>query len=156
MLLGMVRANFYNPISQFLVKLTNPVIIPLRRIVPAIGKLDTAALTGAIGLKIVQVILVALIGATSVNLGTIILIVIGDLLRMVVWIFIIALVVQAVISWVGNTHGNPVDPLLRSLTEPLLRPIRKFVPLIGMVDLSPLVAILFLQVLLMVIQAFGL
>ncbi|TXH61400.1 MAG: YggT family protein [Thiothrix sp.] len=153
-LLALVRADFYNPLSQFLVKITNPVLVPLRRFVPPVGKIDTASLVLAFTLKLMAVILLMSIQGIEASFGGLLLAVLADLLRTVVWIFMIALIIQAIMSWVGNSYGNPMGSLLDSLTAPLLDPIRKFVPLIGMVDLSPLVAILLLQVVLIALSGF--
>ncbi|UOG92401.1 MAG: YggT family protein [Candidatus Thiothrix sulfatifontis] len=152
-LLALSRANFYNPLSQFLVKITNPALVPLRRMIPAVGKLDTAAIVLALGLTLLKFFLLDLLG---LHLGNIVIVSIADLLHTVVNIYIFALVIQAVLSWVGNSHGNPLADLLNSLTEPLLRPIRQFVPVIGMVDLAPMAAILLLYIVLIVLQSFGL
>lgn len=153
-LLALVRADFYNPLSQFLVKITNPVLVPLRRFVPPMGKLDTASLVLAFSLKLIAVVLLMSLQGINIGLGGLVLAVLADLIRTVVWIFMIALIIQAIMSWVGNSYGNPMGSLLDSLTAPLLDPIRKFVPLIGMVDLSPLVAILLLQVVLIALSGF--
>lgn len=153
-LLALVRADFYNPLSQFLVKITNPVLVPLRRFVPPMGKLDTASLVLAFSLKLIAVVLLMSLQGINIGLGGLLLAVLADLIRTVVWIFMIALIIQAIMSWVGNSYGNPMGSLLDSLTAPLLDPIRKFVPLIGMVDLSPLVAILLLQVVLIALSDF--
>lgn len=156
MMLGLSKADFYNPISQFIVKITNPVIVPLRRFIPSMGKIDTSAVVASIVLKVVEVFLILLILGGSLQEQNLVKLILGDLLRMIVWIYIIALIVQAIISWVGSAHGNPLVPILNSLTDPLLRPVRKFVPPIAMVDLSPLVAILGLQVVLILLNSFGL
>lgn len=155
-LLAWARANFYNPLSQFLVKVTNPVLVPLRRMIPAVGKVDTAAIVLALGLTIVKVLLLVVIAGVSAGFLTIVLSAISDLLRAAIWIYIFALIVQAVMSWTGNLYGNPLADLLSSLTEPLLRPIRQLLPNVGMVDLSPMVAVLLLNVVLIILQSFGL
>jgi YggT family protein len=150
-LLAYARADFHNPLSQFLVKVTNPLLVPLRRFVPALGKVDTASLVLAFVLKLIGVFLLAAIVGKGFDPGYLIPAALVDLLRTLIWIYIIALIVQAVASWLGNTHGNPVLSLLYSLTAPVLRPLRNIVPTIGAVDLSPLVAILLLQVCLIVL-----
>ncbi len=156
MLLGLARADFYNPISQFLVKITNPVIKPLRRFVPALGKIDTATIVAIIGLKVVELFLLSAVTGGNFS-GSFIPFVIGGLLEMIVWVYIIAIIIQVVVSWLGNTHGNPVIPLINSLTEPLVRPVRKVIPPIAMIDLSPMVVIILLQVGLILIRSvFGL
>ena len=155
-LLALSRANFYNPLSQFLVKITNPVLVPLRRLIPAIGKLDTAAIVLALGLKVIQVLLLVALQGSDASLPVVLVYAVVDLLRTVINIYIFALIIQAVLSWVGNSYGNPLADVLHSLTNPLLRPIRNVVPTIGRVDLSPMVAIQLLYVVLIVLQSAGL
>lgn len=157
MLLAMARADFYNPLSQFLVKITNPLLVPLRRLLPAMGKVDTAAVVLAVSLKIVQLLLlVALTNNNQVGPVELVIFAVLELLGTVIWIYIFALLIQAVMSWVGASYGNPLAGLLHSLTEPLLRPIRRFVPVVGMVDLSPMAAMLLLYIVLIVLQSYGL
>jgi len=152
MLLGFSGADFRNPISQFLLKITSPVLAPLRRFVPPIGKIDTAAIIAAIGIKAVEVFLIMLILGLTVSAEGAFKLIVGDILKTIVWIYIIALLIQAVMSWVGSSQSNPIVPLLHSLTEPVIRPIRNIVPTIGMIDLSPLVVILLLQVVLIFVR----
>jgi len=153
MLLGYAGANFYNPLSQFLVKVTNPVLVPLRRIIPSIGKLDTSAIVLALGLTVIKIVLLSLVVLGNVNIISILFVSLIDLIKVVIWIYIISLLIQAVMSWVGSAHGNHVAPLVQSLTTPILRPIRRFVPNIGALDLSPLVAILILNILLIIVES---
>lgn len=152
MLLGFSGADFRNPISQFLLKITSPVLVPLRRFIPPIGKIDSAAVVAAIGIQSIMILLIMLVLSTNTSAEGAFRLIVGDLLKTVIWIYIIAMIVQAVMSWVGSSHDNPVAPLLYSLTEPLLRPVRRVVPMIGMIDLSPLVAILLLQVVLIFVR----
>jgi YggT family protein len=152
MLLGYASANFYNPLSQFLVKITNPLLVPLRRFISSIGKIDTAAVVLALGLTVVKIVLLSLIIFGSVNIIGVFFTSIIDLIKVVIWIYIISLIVQAVMSWIGSAYGNPVAPLIQSLTSPLLRPVRRVMPNIGALDLSPLVVILILNILLIIIE----
>lgn len=152
LLLGFARASFHNPLSQFLVRVTNPVLLPLRRFIPAIGSIDTSAILLAYGLTLVKISLLFLITRGAIMFPESLFVALGDLLKTIIWVYIIALILQAVISWVGSAQGNPVSPLINSLTNPILRPIRKIVPLVGMMDLSPLVAILGLNILLIIVQ----
>ncbi len=154
MLLGYVGANFYNPLSQFLVKVTNPVLVPLRRFIPSIGKIDTAAIVLALGLTIIKLILLSLVVFGNVNIISTLVASIIDLAKVIIWIYIISLLIQAVMSWIGSAHGNYVAPLIQSLTTPILRPIQRLIPNIGVLDLSPLVAILILNILLIIIESF--
>lgn len=152
LLLGFSRANFHNPLSQFLVKVTNPALVPMRRIIPSWGKVDTSAVLLAYGLTVIKVMLLYLIIRGAVMFPESLFIAIGELTKTIIWVYLIALILQAVMSWIGSAQGNPVAPLVHSLTYPIIRPIQKIIPTIGMIDLSPLVAILGLQILLMVIN----
>jgi len=152
LLLGYSGASFHNPLSQFLVKITNPVLVPMRRFIPSIGAIDTAAVVLAFVLTLIKVSLLLLVTSGSIHFPASIIYAIGELLKSIIWIYIFALIIQAVTSWIGSTHGNPVSPLVNSLTSPILRPIRRVVPIIGMMDLSPLVAIIGLNILLMIVN----
>ena len=152
------RANFYNPIAQFVVKVTNPPLTKLRKWIPAIGKIDTAAVILALVLKFILIVLVIIIqGASTLvssNIFYIVLLAMIDLIRTVVWIYIIALIIQAVMSWTGGNGNTPMGDLLESLTRPLLRPIQRYVSPIASIDLSPMVAIIILNVALIVLSPF--
>ncbi len=152
LLLGYAGASFHNPLSQFLVKITNPVLVPMRRFIPSVGAIDTAAVVLAFVLTLIKVSLLLLVTSGSIHFPASIIFAIGELLKSIIWIYIFALIIQAVTSWIGSTQGNPVSPLVNSLTNPILRPIRRVVPIIGMMDLSPLVAIIGLNILLMIVD----
>ena len=154
-LLALSRADFYNQISQVIVKVTNPTLVPLRRLIPAMGKIDTAAIVLAVSLIIIKTFLIVIMQGGGVGFIGLLVYAIVELLRTIIWIYIIALILQAVMSWVGNSHGNPFSSILYSLTNPILKPIRNVVPMIGMIDLSPMVAILGLNILLIVLDGFG-
>ena len=153
-LLAYFRADFHNPFSQFLVTITSPVLKPLRRYIPPMGKLDTSSLALAFALKLIGVILISALMGLNLNIFTMIIAALAGLVRTLIWIFMFAVIIQAILSWVGNSYNNPVTPILNALTDPLLRPVRRHVPLISGIDLSPLVVIIGLQVLLIVLDAF--
>lgn len=151
-LLGMVRADFYNPVSQFLVKITNPLLIPLRKIIPGTGKIDVAAIILMLLLQLIMLaIIVALRGVTPPLLG-LLLTAIGTLVILAINVFLFAIIVQVIISWVNPGSYNPVNGLLSSLTAPVMRPIQRLLPPMSGIDLSPLFALIGLQVLKMLIQ----
>ncbi len=152
LLLGFARANFNNPLSQFLVKVTNPILVPMRRFIPSLGSIDTSAVVLAFLLTLIKVSLLSIVTLGAVQFPSILIVALGELVKTVIWVYLFSLILQAIISWVGSAQGNPVIPLINSLTAPILRPIRKIVPLVGMMDLSPLVAILGLNILLIVVN----
>lgn len=160
-LLQWARADFYNPLSQFVVKVTNPLVRPLRRIVPGLGGLDLASLVLAFLVTLVQLSLVGthlshynipgLLDGQAINPLAVLLFSVLNLFALVVGIFTIAIIVQAISSWISPGHYNPVLSVLHSITEPLLRPARRLLPPISGFDLSPLLVLLALQTLKMLV-----
>ncbi len=148
-----MRVSFAGQIGDFIVKLTNWAVKPLRSFIPGLGGYDWASLIAALGMQLaLSGILLGLAGpAITADGGTIALMVVWfavrAVLRLAVYILIGALILQAVLSWI-----NPYSPLAApayQLTRPILEPIRRILPTISGIDLSPLVAILLLQVVLM-------
>jgi YggT family protein len=155
LLLALVRADFYNPLSQFLVTVTNPALVPLRRVIPSVGGVDSASILLILALKMLEIWLLASIVGAPLGLSTLIVAAILQLTELLIYIFIFALIVQAVISWVAPTQSyeNPAVSILRDLTRPLLQPVQRVLPPVGMVDLSPLVVIIGLYILLIIIRS---
>jgi YggT family protein len=148
-----MRVSFAGQIGDFVVKLTNWAVKPLRSVIPGIGGYDWASLLAALGTQVLlSGVLIGLAGPSiSADPGSVALMVlwfaVRALLRLAVYILIGALILQAVLSWI-----NPYSPLSApayQLTRPVLDPIRRILPTISGIDLSPLVAILLLQVVLM-------
>jgi len=149
--LQLVRADFYNPISQFVVKVTSPLLLPLRRVIPAVRGLDTASLVLAWGLKTLELVLVLWFTAGSFSLLLPLLLAIPELVELTINIFFWAILIQAILSWVNPGTYNPASALLYSLTLPLLRPAQRVIPPIGGIDLSPMAVMLGLIVLKMLL-----
>ena len=145
MLLGYTRADFYNPFSQFILTVTNPVLTPLRKFIPSIGGIDTSAIVLILVLKFVELALRSFLVSKQVLLSALIVPSIIGVLQQILNIFIFAIIILVIISWVApHMHGqsNPITPILRSITEPLIRPARKLIPPVGIFDLSTLVVLL--------------
>lgn len=151
-LLGLVRADFYNPVSQFLVRITNPVLVPLRKVIPSIGKLDISAVVLMIALQVLALTLILLLRGGGVPVGTVILLSLAQLVSLAINVFFFAIIIQVILSWVNPGTYNPVTSLINSLTGPILRPIQQLIPPISGIDLSPLFAIIGLQVLRMLVM----
>jgi YggT family protein len=144
-LLAVLRADFRNPLVQSLHRLTNPVILPLRRLLPSIGKTDTATVVALIAFALVRsAILTVIYGYGLDSFGALAVGAFLVLVRMLLWIFLGAVFLSALLSWVADPY-NPFSRLLVEVADPILQPIRRTLPLIGGLDLSPLVAILLLQ-----------
>jgi len=156
-LLQLTRADFYNPLSQFVVKITTPVLRPLRRIIPGWGGVDVAALVLMLALQMLSVWLVFLLSGHAIGPVTLLVVALAQLVDLTFNVFIFAILIQAILSWITPGTYNPVTSVLFSLTEPLLRPVRRRLPPIAGFDLSPLVVILGLQVIrMLILPLFGL
>ncbi|CAN7411873.1 YggT family protein [Pseudomonas sp. LjRoot71] len=145
-ILQLVRADFYNPLSQFIVRATHPLLKPLRKVIPSVAGLDLASLVLAI---VVQLVLMAL---TLMLLGY----GVDNPLQLLVWsiigvtalflkVFFFALIISVILSWVAQGSHNPTAMLINQICEPLLAPIRRILPSMGGLDLSPIVAFLILN-----------
>ena len=147
------RAPLRNPLSEFVVALTDFVVKPLRRVIPGWQGLDLASLVLAMGLEILLVLfLLGLQGAPIWTGGphivpVVVLLAVINLLKYCVYLLMAAVFIQAILSWV-NPY-SPISSVLESITRPFMRPLRKLVPTVGRVDLSPLVLFLICQLILM-------
>ena len=156
-LLQWCGADFYNPISQFLVKATHPPLKILRRFVPSIGKIDTSSLVLMLTLQMLDVFSIYLLRGNPINIGALTIVSIAELISSLINVFVFAVFARALLSWMNpgafNTAKfiNAAKSILAALTEPLLEIIRKFIPDLGGIDLSPLAALLLLQLAKMVI-----
>lgn len=145
MLLGLTRADFYNPFSQFILTITNPVLKPLRKLLPSVGSVETSAIVLIVVLKFIELAVRSFLVSKQVLLSALILPAIVGVLNQIVNVFIFAIIILVVISWVApHMHGqsNPITPILRSITEPLIRPARKLIPPVGVFDLSTFVVLI--------------
>ncbi len=139
------RADFYNPISQAIVRITSPVLRPLRRLIPSIGRLDTASFVLIFALQWLNLWLTARLFGIAPGVATMVVMVAAELIRKLVYLYMFAIFVLALASWIANGGANPALRLLDSIAEPLLAPIRRWLPNLGGLDLSPLVALVLLQ-----------
>lgn len=151
-LLGAVRADFYNPVSQFLVRITNPLLLPMRKVIPSLGRYDTSALLLMLLLQLISLGLVVLLRGISVSIVTLLVVAVGELVMLAINVFLFAIVIQVILSWVNPGNYNPVTALLYSITSPIMRPLQRLIPPVSGIDLSPLAAIIGLQVLRMLIM----
>ncbi len=147
LLLQWVRADFYNPVSQFIVKATQPVLRPLRRVIPGVAGVDLAAVTLLLVLQMAEIWLILLLFGRSASLVGLSVLAVAKLLNLLVYVFMFAIIVLVVLSWVQPQGYNPVVGLLSSLSAPIMGPARRLLPPIAGLDLSPIVAFLVLGVL---------
>lgn len=149
-----VRADYYNPLAQFVVNATDPLVKPSRRVIPSIGRYDTASLLLCFGVLLLKLIIFKVMGlnvvsafgvAFPVAAASIIALVLAalvDVIYLLFNIFIFSMFIQALLSWIPSSGPNPVATLLDSITRPVLAPVRRIVPPMGGLDLSVMVAII--------------
>ena len=148
-LLQLVRADFYNPVSQFIVRATSPILKPLRKVIPGLFGIDIASLLLAYCLQIIENFLLFSIRGFSIDPIFLLWHSIGSLLTLLLYIYFFAILVQVIISWVSPGTYNPVTALIHHITEPLMRPARKILPPFSGFDLSPILVFIGLNILIM-------
>ena len=153
LLFQIVRADFYNPLCQAIVTVTNPVLRPLRRYIPALFSIDTSSVLLIFALQLLNTYLVALMVGITPKLGGLLVVTIAEVANKTVWIFMGAVIVQIVLSWVAPGGYNPVIGVIKALSEPLLRPARRLLPPLGGLDFSAMVVVIGLNLLLMLAVA---
>ena len=144
--LQLVKADFYNPLSQFIVKVSNPLVVPLRRVIPGFGGVDVATLLLAFIVATGKLTLITLISGGQLDWVALLYIGLITLLKQIGFLIFIIMLIMALMSWVVQGY-NPTQMIFHQLTEPFLKPIRNIVPSIGGLDLSVLIAFLLLNVL---------
>lgn len=148
LVLQITRADFHNPLSQFIVRVTSPIVSPLRRFVPAVRGLDTATLLVFLALEAVATWLLAWNAGITLSAVPMIVLVLLRSIYTIVRMYVFAILIYAILSFVNPGTYNPLSSVLASISEPLLRPFRRLIPTIGGLDLSPLFVIIGLQALL--------
>lgn len=146
-----LRAPARNPIAQFTMALTDWAVLPLRRLIPGVFKLDLATLVVAWAFEfLLQVLLVLLVGGSPLEnpavISVLMFLAFVKLIRLSIYVFMGAIIIQAVLSWVNPHH--PVAPFFNALTNPFLKPVQKSIPPIGGVDITPVLVLIFFQLLL--------
>ncbi|HYE34392.1 YggT family protein [Methylocaldum sp.] len=140
-----VDADYYNPISQFLIKITHPPLRMLRRFIPSVGRVDTASLVLMLGLQMLSGYLIFVVQGASITFPALSLWAIVQVLDLLFNVYFFAIIIRAVLSWVSAGAYNPAVSLLYSITEPLLRFSRRLLPPMGGIDLSPLIPLIGIQ-----------
>ena len=145
-LLQAVRADFYNPISQFVVKATNPFLIPIRKVVPGLWGLDFAAIVLGLIVELIAISLSLLISGYGLPIANIFVWGALGLIGLVLKLYFWGILIMVIASWIAPGNYNPALSLLQQLIEPVMKPIRKMLPDMGGFDISPIIAFLLIQV----------
>lgn len=149
--LQLVHADFYNPVSQFIVRVTSPVLHPLRRVIPAMAGMDTASLVAMWLFKSLELGLILLVTGSSASLAGVVLWALPELVRLAINLFLYAILIEVILSWVNPGSYNPAVGLVQRITAPLLTPARRLIPPIGGLDLSPMLVMIGLVLLKMLL-----
>jgi len=150
-LFQIVRADFYNPLSQFIVRLTDPVLRPLRRLIPTVAGMDNSSLLVMWLLKGLELTLVLWLGGVGSSALGPWLWAIPELLSLAINVFLFAVIIEVIFSWLNPGQYNSALGPVYSLSEPLLQPVRRLLPASGGLDFSPLVVIVGLTLLKMLL-----
>jgi YggT family protein len=147
-----VRVDFRNPLTQFILRITNPLVIPLRRFVPPIGGLDTATLIVVVVLELIVTIVVTnLTCSGEPNVLQLISMTVLRVVYLTLRVYLFVILIYVIMSWISPGTYNPAARLMESIAQPVLRPLRRLLPPIGGLDLSALFALIGIQALTMLL-----
>jgi YggT family protein len=148
-ILAWSSAHYFDPVTQVIVRLTDFLIKPLRRIIPNIYRFELATLLVILVLEFIKFETIALLSLGTPTLTGIIVLALADILKLFIQTFFYAILVQALMSWI--MPNSPINNVLYQVTAPIMRPFQRFIPLIGGVDISPIPAMIFLQLLIVML-----
>jgi YggT family protein len=151
-ILQLVRADFRNAIAQAIVRITNPLVLPLRRVIPPIGKFDVASLVALLLVELAAAAILLSLSGFALEPAGLVRFALIDLLRNVLQFYLVAIIIYVILSWVAPGTYSPAGALLASICEPLLAPVRRVIPPIGGLDLSALFVLIGLQALLILLR----
>ena len=151
-LLTIVRVDSLNPLSALIIKVTNPILKPLRRTIPGYFGIDWASIISLFLVQAIEIILVALIITGGIPaFSGLTMLTIAYLLRTILYIYLFIIIIQVIISWINPNVYNPITTIMYQISEPILKPIRQFIPSSGGLDFSPLVALIIINLLMILI-----
>ena len=149
-----LQADFRNPLAQGILRFTSPIVIPVRRIVPSFGRLDTATVLVAFVIQYLTVLLLLLILGQTAGIATIAVTSIVKLVVLSINLFVYAIFIRIILSWISQGGYNPATAIITTLTEPLLQPFRRILPPMGGFDISPIFAVILLLAATIVVNGF--
>ena len=144
--------EYHNPLVQLIIRATQVPVKFLRKYIPSLGRWDSATIVLLVAITLIKIVLLSLLQSIPLNIILLIRWMLGDIFSLFITLFSASILIQVILSWLApHNVDNPITPLISRMNSPLLRPIRRWLPPMGGLDLSPLVAILGLQVLSMLI-----
>lgn len=145
-LLQIVKANYYNPVCQFLIKVTDPLLLPVRRITPNWKGIDWACVSALVILEMIKFALISFaVFHIAPNIIGLLLQSIASILQITLNVFFFAIIIEVILSWINPTLNNPATAVIYQLSNLLLNPVRRIIPPIGGLDLSPLFVLILLK-----------
>lgn len=152
-LLQLVKADFYNPVSQFVVKATTPLLKPLRRVIPGFAGIDFASVVLMLLLQFAALWAITAMLGVPAGIANLLMLSVAELIDLALNILLFSIIVQVIASWIAPGGYNPLLRLLYQLNDPLLRPARRLLPDLGGLDLSPILVLVGLQLVRMLVVA---
>lgn len=152
--LPIMRADFRNPIANGILRITSPLVIPIRRIIPPIGRLDTSTILVAYILEFLLILVLLALRGLRVETLPIAITAVLELAILSLNLFFFVILIKIILSWVAPQNYNPMTVLLNTMAEPVLRPFRRIVPAVGGFDVSPIFAIVLLKAAEIVLQSY--
>jgi YggT family protein len=146
-----IRINYRNMLAQGIMRLTSPLVVPLRRILPPVGRIDTATLLLALVIQCVAVTLIVTLYGKPLEPWAIALTTIIKLVVLFIHLFAFAIIIRVVLSWIAPHQINPATQIIESISGPILAPFRRLIPSVGGMDISPVFVIIGLMALGMLI-----
>ena len=143
--LPLLRADFRNPLAQGILRMTSPLVVPLRRLLPSIGRLDTSTVLVTVGIQYLTLLVLLVIRGQMADTISILITTFIELATLSLNLFFFVILIKIILSWVAPHTHNPATALLSTLAEPVLRPFRRIIPPIGGLDISPIFTIILLQ-----------
>jgi YggT family protein len=151
LILVWIGANYFDPLTQFIIKMTDVIVKPTRKLLPNVYGVETASLTWMFAIDLLKFFIVAMVSFGLPNIAGLLLLAFGDIIKIFLQIFFYAILLQAIMSWV-QPH-SPVNRVLYQITAPIMRPLQRCIPMVGGFDITPIPALIILQLLMMVIAA---
>ncbi|HSH27903.1 MAG TPA: YggT family protein [Wenzhouxiangella sp.] len=150
-LLEALRADYYNPVCQALIRVTDPLVKPLAKVIPRVGSVSLAGIAWLYILELVLLVILMVLNDWTMGWSVLFLLAALRLVRMLLVLYLVLIIASVILSWVGQGFRHPIVPLIYQLTEPVLAPIRRVLPPLGGFDLSPLVALIAIQFLIILL-----
>ncbi len=148
-LLAYAGANYFDPFTQFIVRCTDFAVKPLRKLIPNIRGIEISSLVLILALEFVKYIIIASLNLDSLSMAGLLIIGFADMLKIILQTMFYAIIMQAILSWVQP--GSPLNNLLYKINAPIMRPVQRLCPVVGGVDISPIPAMIILQLLIIML-----